>query len=61
MYKFSQLSRQAKDVAVLDYIKGWEESHEIGDMSYDDAFSGCVDTEDEVLYNADGSIWYDTN
>lgn len=56
MYKFSQLSNQAKDVAVLDYIKGWEEEHEINDMSYDDAYSGCVDTEDEVLYDANGNI-----
>lgn len=57
MYKFSELSRQAKNIAVLDYIQGWEETHEIGDMSYDDAYSGCLDTEDEVLYDQFGNVY----
>lgn len=55
MYKFSELGEAARKVAVSNYIKGWEETHPIDDMNYDDAYSSCEDIEDEVFYNLDGS------
>ncbi len=54
-YKFSELSLQAKRIAVKDYIAGWEETHPKGDMSYLDAKSACIDTEDEIVYDIYGN------
>jgi hypothetical protein len=54
-YKFSELSQTAKHVAVMEYLRGWEETHDKGDMSYDDAFSSCIDTNDEIAYDKKGN------
>jgi hypothetical protein len=53
-YKFSELNKEAKHIAVLDYIKGWEETHPIGDMPYQDAYSSCIDTDNEIDYDQNG-------
>jgi hypothetical protein len=39
IYSFKELSEEAQTKAVADYIEGWEETHEIGDMEYLDALS----------------------
>ena len=54
-YKFSELSKAAKVIAVKEYLRGWEETHDKGDMSYDDAYSSCIDTNDEIAYDKKGN------
>ncbi len=39
IYSFKELSEEAQTKAVADYIEGWEETHEMGDMEYLDALS----------------------
>ena len=53
-YRFMKLSAAAKKVAVKQYLKGWEETHEKGDMSYDDAYSSCIDTNLEIFFTEKG-------
>ena len=43
IFTFKELSAQAKAKAVADYIEGWEETHEIGDMNLLDALSALRD------------------
>ena len=43
IFSFEELSAQAKAKAVADYIGGWEETHEIGDISLLDALSALRD------------------
>ena len=31
-YKFNELDTKAQKRAVLDYIEGWEETHDMGDL-----------------------------
>ena len=57
LYRFSELSPEAKNRAVLDYIAGWEETHDRGDISREEAHSACFDTDYDVLYNVDGEIF----
>ena len=40
---FEELSAEAQAKAVADYIEGWEETHEKGDMSFSDALSALRD------------------
>lgn len=59
-YKFSQLSKKAKKNAANEYLEGWEETHGKDDMSFDDAYSSCIDTEDEILYDIKGKCLEET-
>lgn len=54
-YKFTELSTKSKDVAVCAYLDGWAMTHGAGDMTYDDAYSACIDINDEMYYNEDGT------
>ena len=56
--KFSELNKQAKEIAVNDYIKGWMETHEEM-LSKEVAIMGCLDTDDEINYTKDGEIMTD--
>jgi hypothetical protein len=60
MYTFNQLSRTAKKLAVNDYIKGWEETHDQGDLSYDDVYDILIE-DAEFLYNKGGEFIGDEN
>ena len=54
--KFSELTKKAKKIAVATYIEGWYETHDKDDeLSWDDAYSCCIDIDEEVLYNKDGT------
>ena len=53
-YRFLKLSAASKKVAVREYLKGWEETHEKGDLSYDDAYSCCIDTNLEIFFTVEG-------
>ena len=55
-YKFLELNNKAKIKAVNDYIKGWEETHKVGDLSYNEAYNIlAIDlTEDE--YSKSGEL-----
>ena len=43
IFSFEELSAEAQAKAVADYIEGWEETHEKGDMSFLDALSALRD------------------
>ncbi len=43
IFSFEELSAEAQAKAVADYIEGWEETHEKGDMSFSDALSALRD------------------
>lgn len=51
---FKKLSAIARDKAIRDYLKGWEETHNIEDMSYLEAFDILLDSEED-RYTIDGS------
>jgi hypothetical protein len=53
-YKFSELDDKAKKKAVKHYLKGWEETHPKGDMSYEDGYSSCHDCDDESAFDITG-------
>lgn len=54
-YKFAELSEKAKKNAVKQYLRGWEETHEKDDMSFDDAYNSCIDTNDDFAYDIKGN------
>ena len=49
--KFSELNKQAQNVAIADYIRGWKETHEDETLTNTEARRGCIDTEDDVEYD----------
>jgi len=54
--KFSELSKNAKAVAVKDYIEGWKETHPDETFTTEEATGFCMDTEDDVNYNHRGVL-----
>lgn len=54
--KYSELTESAKLIAAQDYINGWKETHEDEEMSINEAKTLCLDSEDDVEYNEDGSL-----
>ena len=54
--KFSELSPNAQNVAIKDYITGWKETHPDETLSEREARSLCLDSEDDVDYNDDGVL-----
>jgi hypothetical protein len=56
VYKFSELSNRAKRVATINYMNGFNEDRTPDDrISYEDSYSCCLDIDDEMEYNRDGT------
>ena len=56
VYRFSELSKAAKKVAVTNYMEGYNEDRTPDDfISYEDSYSSCLDIDDEIEYNRDGT------
>ena len=53
MFKFNQLSSQSKIKATFEYIRGWEETHDVDDLNYDNAFLILKEDKDN-LYDVNG-------
>ena len=61
IYTFEELSEKAQIKAVEDYIEGWEETHEPGDMTWFEALSALRDdypVDNLDNYEKDGT-WID--
>lgn len=54
-YKFKELSKSAQDRAASEYIAGWEETHENGDLDEESAMEILIENEDDT-YNKDGEL-----
>lgn len=54
-FKFTQLSNQAKMVAIKDYIKGWKETHD-ENITMKEANQYCLDSNEDVRYNQRGEM-----
>jgi len=54
--KFSELNTTAKNNAIIDYIKGWKETHPNETLTPKEAMDCCFDSEDDVEYNENGEI-----
>lgn len=54
--KYTELSDEAKKVAIQDYIKGWKETHPDEELSLKEANGLCVDSNDDVEYYEDGTL-----
>lgn len=54
--KFTQLSDEAKTVAVNNYIKGWKETHPEETLSIAVATSCCIDTDEDITYEENGTL-----
>jgi len=54
--KFTELNEKAKNVAINGYIKGWIETHSDELLSIENATQCCIDTEDDIDYNENGTI-----
>lgn len=54
LYKFSELNSDAKRIAAKSYKDGWMETHPDDNMTLHEAFEGCIDIEDDVLYHENG-------
>lgn len=54
--KFSELNKDAKEVAVNDYIKGWKETHPEETISVNEATDFCMDTDEYVNYDHNGKV-----
>lgn len=61
-YKFLELNKKAQNFAIKDYIKGWEETHDKGDMTFEEVKEILTDNndDDEFLYTSKGEI-YESN
>jgi hypothetical protein len=55
IYKFKDLSKVAQDRAVSEYIAGWEETHEDGDLDEESAMEILIENEDDT-YTKDGEL-----
>ncbi|HLD89520.1 MAG TPA: hypothetical protein VI911_00615 [Patescibacteria group bacterium] len=55
-YKFTDLSPEAKLNAMLDYISGWQQTHNDDPFDLTDAESACLDLNDELFYNEKGEL-----
>ena len=58
--KFKELSVKTQRKVTLDYLLGWQETHPIGedpigDLTFEEAFECCIDTNDEVEYDIYGN------
>lgn len=42
--RFGQLSKKAQSRAVRDYKEGWEETHPVDDLTYDDVLELLMDS-----------------
>jgi len=58
--KFTELNKEAQEVAIADYIKGWKETHPDETLSNAKARELCIDIDDDVEYNPDGKIESET-
>lgn len=55
IYKFKDLSKLAQDHAVSEYIAGWEETHDVGDLDEESAMEILIENEDDT-YTKDGEL-----
>lgn len=57
-YLFCDLSASAKVYAMNDYLKGWEETHEKGDLTKAEVYDILGDN-DEFLFDVEGRFLSD--
>lgn len=53
-YSFGELSSDAQDKAVNDYIDGWKETHPFYRLRYSEAIELCA--ESDVTYDVKGNV-----
>lgn len=59
-YKFKELSEEAQLKAAREYLEGWEETHDEGDLTLQEAFALClIDT--DARYTEKGVFLEDIN
>ena len=56
LYKYNQLSKKSQARAILDYKKGWKESHSKDNLSTDDVHKILLIDLDDYRYSQGGVL-----
>lgn len=52
-YKFKELDKGARDIAIIDYLNGWRETHDES-IDSDDVVEILLDNNDNFFYTKKG-------